>query len=452
MDNKDSITEEKRNAFLKTMFKPVHKTWRKIFASNNFILETITNITNFLIYKSYPKDYAPSTENIFKVFSTSIDDIKVVIVGQDPYPNPEEPDGLAFSTQTKVCPKSLGIIFGALRQSALIEDKPSTFDLTPWHKQGVFLLNTTLTVEPYKSNSHQKIWNGFTENIISIIANHHLNRSIKFMLWGNVAQQLETYIISANMTQESKSTNQHSVLKWCHPAARVGGSAAFKFCDHFSIATKEHKIDWNLSAQQPPTQQLQDEKKMITHPEILKQYGIGPLFSLDEYFKNKTVWFTDGSCLGNGPKSTSFEWGVFKCYEKGVKCNKTFGGTDTKKTSSYQPSNIKGEGMAILYVLQHLNPEEKNILYTDSQFWVNMLTDYMPKWNREQIDFNTKKNPELTVPIFNIYNKVKDSIVIEFCNAYHNYKPKTELESFIYAGNKRAEDVAKSYKGKIDIN
>lgn len=420
------------NVPLKIMFKTIHKTWRAELVKHNQIIEIITNVANFLKDKTYPKDFAPSIDRIFRVFSMPIDDIKVVIVGQDPYPNPEDPDGLAFSTQAKVCPKSLGTIFTALRQSKLIDDKPSTFDLTPWHNQGVFLLNTTLTVEPHKSNSHLKIWNGFTQNIISIIARHHKNRNIKFMLWGNTAQTLDTYIISANMANNMK----HDILKWSHPAAYVGGDAAFKFCDHFTIATRDCGINWNIDVKSQVPPPTVDEKK-ITKPEV---------FSLDSYYKNKTVWFTDGSCIGNGPKATSFEWGVFKCYENGIKCNKSVGGTDTKKTPTYNPSNIKGEGKAILYVLENLNPAESNILYTDSQFWISMLVDYMPKWHREKIDFKEKKNPELSIPIFETYNKVKNSITIEFVAAYHNFKPKTELESFLYAGNKRAEEIAKSFK------
>ena len=379
-----------------------------------------------------------------------IDNIKVVIVGQDPYPNPKDPDGLAFSTQSKICPKSLGSIFTALRQSKLIDDKPSNFDLTPWHNQGVFLLNTTLTVEPHKSDSHANLWNGFTQNIISIIAHHHINRNIKFMLWGSKAQTLDMFIIGANIGRQIK----HDILKWSHPTAAIGDNLAFKFCDHFLIATKDCNINWNITntnidekntkqTQENITQkplQLNSDEKFLPN----EQFSPNEKFSLDSYFNGKTVWFTDGSCIGNGPKATSFEWGVFKCYENGVKCNKSFGGTDTKKTTDYNPSNIKGEGKAILYVLENLNPVEQNVLYTDSQFWVNMIKDFMPNWYKKGVNFNEKKNPELTTPIFNTYKKVKDSVTIEFISAYHNYKPKTELESFIYAGNKRAEDIAKS--------
>lgn len=425
---------------INVMFKVIHKSWRNIFAKNEQILSIITKVTNFINNRHNPSsDYAPSADRIFRVFSMPIDDIKVVIVGQDPYPNPEDPDGLAFSTQSKICPKSLSSIFTALRQSKLIDDKPSNFDLTQWHNQGVFLLNITLTVEPYKSDSHSYIWHGFTQNIVSIIAQHHINRSIKFMLWGSKAQMLDTFIIGANIGKQIK----HDILKWSHPTAAVGGNLAFKFCDHFSIATRDCHINWNL------TNTNNDEKVSLQDKQNIPQKPLQLLdekFSLDSYFSSKTVWFTDGSCISNGPKATSFEWGVFKCYENGVKCNKSFGGTDTKKTSEYNPSNIKGEGKAILFVLENLNPTEKNILYTDSQFWVNMITDFMPNWYKKGINFNEKKNPELTTPIFNAYKKIKDSIIIEFISAYHNYKPKTELESFIYAGNKRAEDIAKSYK------
>lgn len=127
----------------------------------------------------------PSPENIFKVFELSPQDIKVVILGQDPYYNPKQAIGFAFSVNSDTkTPKSLLNIFKELKNDlGIIRNNP---DLTDWHKQGVFLLNTALSVPEKKPNAHKKYWKHFTNDLIDYLVK--INPNILYIMWGNNAK------------------------------------------------------------------------------------------------------------------------------------------------------------------------------------------------------------------------------------------------------------------------
>src|SRR5947209_7897865 len=116
--------------------------------------------------------YLPSGENVLRAFKQPFADVRVLIVGQDPYPTPGHPIGLCFSVAPDVrpLPKSLVNIFTELHDD-LGHPMPSTGDLSPWAERGVLLLNRALTVEPHKPNSHQgKGWEEVTEQAIRALA------------------------------------------------------------------------------------------------------------------------------------------------------------------------------------------------------------------------------------------------------------------------------------------
>ena len=128
----------------------------------------------------------PSPENIFKVFELSPQDIKVVILGQDPYYNPGQANGLAFSVNPQVsAPRSLKNIFQELKEDLGIERKNP--DLSDWHKQGVFLLNTALSVPEKEPNKHKKDWEGFTKDLLTYLTQQ--NPTILYVMWGKNAEE-----------------------------------------------------------------------------------------------------------------------------------------------------------------------------------------------------------------------------------------------------------------------
>ena len=153
--------------------------------------------------------YYPPGKQIFNAFNlTPLNNVKVVILGQDPYHGPGQAHGLSFSVPDTVKPPpSLINIYKELQDDLKKEVNFNNGNLENWAKQGVFLLNTTLTVERSKPLSHQKIgWEIFTNKVISVISNELEN--IVFILWGSFAQSKKEYIDSS----------KHLILIAPHPS------------------------------------------------------------------------------------------------------------------------------------------------------------------------------------------------------------------------------------------
>ena len=177
---------------------------------------------------------------IFNAFdSTPFGLTKVVILGQDPYHNPNEAMGLSFSVPKGVrIPPSLRNIYKELNDDVGC-NIPVHGDLTSWASQGVFLLNAILTVEKNKAASHRDIgWQLFTDDVIRILSERKNN--LVFMLWGNFAKSKKQLIDS----------RKHLILEAAHPSPLAGN--AFMGCKHFSKANAyliEHgiePIDWQI--------------------------------------------------------------------------------------------------------------------------------------------------------------------------------------------------------------
>ncbi|WP_198305972.1 uracil-DNA glycosylase [Arcobacter vandammei] len=166
----------------------------------------------------------PAKENIFKAFSlTKLENLKVVILGQDPYHGFGQAQGLAFSTPANIKnPPSMQNILKEINEDL---QKPSLClngDLTPWATQGVLLLNSVLTVEEAKAASHQNLgWEVFTDNIIKYISQN--KKDIVFLLWGSPAIKKSSLIDKQN----------HHILTAVHPSP-LSAYRGFFGCKHFS--------------------------------------------------------------------------------------------------------------------------------------------------------------------------------------------------------------------------
>lgn len=189
----------------------------------------------------YDEIYPPK-KDIFKVFELcSLKDIKVVILGQDPYHQPSKANGLCFSVNKRQShPRSLTNILKEVSRDCNCK-YPNSGDLTPWALQGVFLLNTILTVSANKPASHRNMgWETFTNKVIEIISEE--NDNVVFMLWGKYAQSKMSLI----------STNKHLVLTASHPSP-FSARLSFNGCSHFSKAntylkeTGQTTINWCLN-------------------------------------------------------------------------------------------------------------------------------------------------------------------------------------------------------------
>jgi uracil-DNA glycosylase len=183
----------------------------------------------------------PAKENLFAAFNhTPLHQLKAVIIGQDPYHGVGQANGLSFSVNKGVkIPPSLKNIFKELKSDLGIE-LPSHGDLTAWAKQGVLLLNATLTVKAGDAGSHQKKgWETFTDNIIKSISEQKEN--VVFILWGNYAKTKVELI----------NINKHCVLTAAHPSP-LARNQFFIDNKHFSKTNVYlefkgiEKIDWHL--------------------------------------------------------------------------------------------------------------------------------------------------------------------------------------------------------------
>lgn len=182
----------------------------------------------------------PPQKDIFKAFELCpLEKTKVIILGQDPYHNPNEAMGLSFSVPKNIkTPPSLKNILKEIHTDLGII--PSTHgDLSTWAEQGVLLLNTILTVEHKKPASHRNLgWQAFTDTCIQLLAQE--KKGLVFMLWGNFAKGKASLI----------NTEDHLILEASHPSPLARG--AFFGCKHFSKANdyliKQGKtaIDWSL--------------------------------------------------------------------------------------------------------------------------------------------------------------------------------------------------------------
>jgi uracil-DNA glycosylase len=191
--------------------------------------------------KDAGKTIYPPGSLIFNALNTTgFEDVKVVILGQDPYHGPNQAHGLSFSVRKGIPkPPSLVNIFKEIHSDLNIPI-PTYGDLTSWAEQGVLLLIATLTVEKGKANSHQgKGWDIFTDKIISLLNEHREN--IVFLLWGSFAQKKGQFI----------DRKKHLVLEAPHPSP-LSAHRGFLGCKHFSKTNKylESKgiapIDWSL--------------------------------------------------------------------------------------------------------------------------------------------------------------------------------------------------------------
>ena len=218
----------------------IEQSWKRVLDSE-FKKPYFEQIRTFLRQelRSYKTIYPPG-KLIFNAFEkTPIEEVKVVILGQDPYHGPEQAMGLSFSVPKNVAvPASLKRIYGELQRDVGIEI-PNHGDLTLWAEQGVFLLNAMLTVEKSKPGSHKNIgWQEFTNAVIKILSEE--KEGIIFMLWGNFAKNKKSLIDSS----------KHYILEAAHPSPLAGN--AFQGCKHFSKANEilkglgKKEINWQL--------------------------------------------------------------------------------------------------------------------------------------------------------------------------------------------------------------
>ena len=221
----------------------INNGWDHIL-KNEFEKEYYKNMMNFLDRGYKDRTIYPDKDEIFKALELSdFYDTKVVILGQDPYYNYGQAEGLSFSVKSGVSlPPSLKNIYKELKNDLGIEIS-NNGSLISWARQGVLLLNASLTVEDKKPNSHKDIgWQIFTDEIISTLNSR--KEPLVFILWGNFARSKKKLI----------NNPSHLILESSHPSplsARRGffGSKPFSRTNDFLKSHNIKEIDWKIENQ-----------------------------------------------------------------------------------------------------------------------------------------------------------------------------------------------------------
>lgn len=222
------------------MILPLNDSWNKVLQSE-YDKPYFAELAAFTDReRAAGKTVFPAEENVFKAFDLcSPENVKVVILGQDPYHEEGQAMGLSFSVPDTVkAPPSLKNIFKELQSDLEIMTGGST-DLTPWAKQGVLLVNSILTVRKGEAASHRNIgWQQFTDAVISILSADY--NGIVFMLWGNYARSKAALI----------DRSRHLVLEAAHPSPLARGaffgSRPFSQANDYLRSIGRTAIDWTI--------------------------------------------------------------------------------------------------------------------------------------------------------------------------------------------------------------
>lgn len=216
----------------------VHPSWARALAP---VAPRIAQLGEFLRAESDAgRGYLPAGDHVLRAFATPLDEVRVLIVGQDPYPTPGHPIGLSFAVDRHVrpLPRSLGNIYAELAADLGVV-APAHGDLTPWTRHGVMLLNRVLTVRPGEAGSHRgKGWEEVTDHAIRTLAAR--GTPLVAILWGRDAQQANRLL------------GDTPVIESAHPSplsARRGffGSRPFSRSNDLLAAQGSAPVDWTLA-------------------------------------------------------------------------------------------------------------------------------------------------------------------------------------------------------------
>lgn len=390
------------------LFEFIDPKWKKILITENKNkLNTI--LDNLPTDKTY---MCPKVKDIFHAFRlTSLDNVRVVIVGQDPYTTIEDKPvahGLSFSSKSSTIPPSLKNIYKCLKHTQKITI-PHDADLTQWASQGVLMINRSLTVMQGQANGHKALWEDYTGNIIDRLCRikEEEGKFLIFLLWGGNAKSLKPII-----------GDKHMVWSETHPSPMAQNSLSadrkFTNCSHFKDINDilDPPINWNPA--------------------------------------DKFHIFTDGACTVKKPRTGGWSFYIANTlYDDHV----MYGNVPEVnfKNLVLPPTNQRAEGLAIInafkFILDKRIMCDVNII-SDSEFWINLITDWMHKWYKINSNFTTTssqsdvKNPDLVIEIYKLYTKLSKRIKINFQHINSHQKPmgdQSSHEYFLWYGNHIAD-------------
>lgn len=331
---------------------------------------------------------APPLPNIFRAFrACPWAKLKVLAIGQDPYPKAGDADGMAFSTSADKTPASLRNIYKCLETQKLIAKTPEHNSLDSWAAQGVLLLNASLTTTVGNSNAHQEIWDKYTDAVVRSLL--EARPEIIMMLWGKDAQSKGSVV------------EHDRVLTWGHPSplSSVNRSAAnplnflhndnFRKCNEMLVKANLAPIDWNSVN--------------------------GPVAA--EAPARPTVYLgTDGGSRGNGKADCRASW-AFVIWKDGAQTYTESGLVDSTKDNP--ATNNRGELTAIQRGLAHIDkniPGTDVVVISDSEYSLNTVSEWAPRWysNPKKYELDKKKNLDIVKPCIDTIERLRSNRKIKF--------------------------------------
>jgi len=217
----------------------IEESWKKVL-QKEFDEKYFEDLISFVKSEYQKSTVYPPAKFIFNAFNlTPFDKVKVVILGQDPYHGPNQANGLAFSVNDNIpTPPSLVNIYKEIKTDLGVETKNKNGNLENWARQGVLMLNATLTVKSGQAGSHKnKGWEKFTDAVVKILSEQKEN--LVFILWGSYAQKKGSVI----------DENKHLVIRSVHPSPLSAyggffGSKPFSQTNSYLIFTSKDPIEW----------------------------------------------------------------------------------------------------------------------------------------------------------------------------------------------------------------
>lgn len=421
----------------------------------------------------------PPIKDIFACFR-KVNNIRVVLIGQDPFPQNGRATGYSFSVPYKIGEKKVAIppstrnIYKCLMEHKLMEQSPAHGNLEHWAEQGVLMLNAALTTEVGKSNVH-KWWNAYTDKLIQTIDKN--NDNIAYILLGNFAKEKKKLITNATNT----------VFEWKHPSPlssvnQLEHPENFTHCTCFTSVNTlftergEVPIDWNpdgktiVNIQKKPAVVY----KTIPRSEAFFEKSDTNVFGTykpdvepatrDRPSPGQMFIFTDGAAKANSkPAICTAGWGFYmtgvndkkETITQTVKSGPIVRIDATKDTTVVHPSNQRGELMAVLEAMKTLRDwldEAGNedimrympvLLVSDSQYTLNIITKWWNSWvSRGTLD--GKKNLDIIRPMMELIDGIRNRVIFSTRHIRsHRQEPnRGTYEWFLWYGNEVADKAA----------
>jgi uracil-DNA glycosylase len=449
------------------------RKWKQIMAQEH-IKPKFNAVMNMIMTLDINK-VCPTHDKIFRAFALcQPQDVRVVLIGQDPYPRRSDASGLAFSVESGELPASLKNISSALDSNGYGYLQHG--NLTHWAQQGVLMLNTALTTVEGVSNApgHSDIWGPFIGDLIRHIAMNDTARSIIYIAWGNKAAEFLTKSGALLYIPTSR------ILKFRHPsplADRTG--KAFSDCSHFADVNRmllemdKPQIQWiihtlpnsiaapNINSADALFGQLQLEDS----DSISFKKAAAALNDFRASNNKYCIYYTDGACTGNGKANPKAAW-AFVCYvcnnaiDAAEKISKagpvmrsimnslSIPATHVPNTAP-PPSNNRAELMAIYEALEYhaMHHRDKNaFIISDSEYAIKTITIWYEKWAANNEEIVSKKNLDIIHQIRINLETLKTIIKIQFAHVKsHKGRPDQSDAAEIWAGNAYADKCATEY-------